>query len=229
MYAVNYLAHNWLAKKLINNCVRRHLIDLHGTVIDLGCGTRPYAREILSYADRHIGVDWQNSLHRAQPDIVADLNKPLPLQDEAIDCVVAFEVLEHIAEPAVMLAEANRILRPNGRLLLSVPFQWWIHEAPWDYQRFTRYGLEYQLRKAGFTSISIHPTSGFWSMWILKLNYQLVRLVRGPRLIRIIIRLVLIPIWWSGQALSPLLDGHWPDDRETVGYVASANKEAVKE
>lgn len=224
MHRENYFAHNWLIKRCVNTKLRSHLPYLHGLTIDLGCGTRPYETDILGFAKKYIGVDWINTLHGLQVDVIADLNKLLPFNDEVADCVVTFEVLEHLAEPGVMLLEACRILRKGGVLLLSIPFQWWIHEAPWDYQRFTRYGLEYQLRKAGFEDIYIEATTGFWSMWVLKLNYQLARLVRGPYLIRNTIRYCLIPFWWLGQTTAPWVDKIWNEDKETAGYFLMARK-----
>jgi SAM-dependent methyltransferase len=224
MHPESRLAYNWLIKKLVNDKIRMHAQLLHGDVVDLGCGARPYVCDILANADRYIGVDWTQTLHGIHADVIADLTKPLPIRSESVDGVVTFEVLEHIAEPALMLSEACRILRPGGVLLLSVPFQWWVHEAPWDFYRYTRHGLEYLLKKAGFGTFDVQPTSGFWSMWILKLNYQLARLVRGPRLLRLLVRSLLIPIWWAGQAFAPLLDRIWPEDRETAGYFVVAYK-----
>ncbi|MGH7239446.1 MAG: class I SAM-dependent methyltransferase [Candidatus Saccharimonadales bacterium] len=224
MHPENHLTHNWLIKKFVNDKVRSHLKNLNGTVIDLGCGTRPYEADIAKHVDKYIGVDWNNTLHGLYADVIADLNKPLPFGDGSIDCIVTFEVIEHLAEPGLMLQEACRILRSGSTLLLSAPFQWWLHEAPWDYQRFTRYGLEYQFRKAGFEIVSIEETSGFWSMWILKLNYQLIRLIRGPRWLRTIIRFCLIPFWWMGQIIAPLLDSVWKEDKETAGYFVMAKK-----
>lgn len=224
MHPENHLAHNWLIKKFVNDKVRSHLKNLSGTVIDLGCGTRPYETDIINHADKYIGIDWNNTLHGLNADVIADLNKPLPFGDGITDCIVTFEVIEHLAEPGLMLLEAYRILRSGGILLLSAPFQWWVHEAPWDYQRFTRYGLEYQFRKTGFEIVSIEETSGFWSMWILKLNYQLIRLIRGPRWLRAVIRFCLIPFWWIGQVIAPLLDSVWKEDKETAGYFVMAKK-----
>ena len=224
MHSEKYISHNWLIKRSLNRIVRQHIDSLRGVVVDLGCGIRPYESDILTRAERYIGLDWNNTLHGLQADIVADLNRPLPLRNEVADCITTFEVIEHLAEPGIMLSEAFRILRCGGRLLLSAPFQWWVHEAPWDYQRFTRYGLEYQLKKAGFTNIQITPTSGFWAMWVLKLNYQLTRLIRGPRLQRFVIRAFLIPIWWLGQVLAPLMDQYWHEENETAGYFVAADK-----
>jgi SAM-dependent methyltransferase len=224
MYRVSWLDHNWFIKQRMNDFVRQCTAGLAGVVIDLGCGTAPFRHDILEHASTYYGVDWGNTPHASKADVIADLNRTLPFVDEVADHVVSFEVIEHLSEPATMLREAARILRPNGTLTLSAPFQWWEHESPWDYQRFTRHGLEYQLGKAGFSDITVRPTTGFWSMWILKLNYQLARLLRGPRALRLVMRLCLVPIWWIGQVLAPLLDRAWPEERETAGYFVSARK-----
>lgn len=224
MYEEGRLTHNWLLKRALNRLVRDRLPTMGGIVVDLGCGTAPFRTDILGYAQQYIGVDWSNSLHDSTADVEADLSAALPFEDEMADHVVSFEVIEHLAEPGTMLREAARILRPGGKLTLSAPFQWWEHEAPWDYQRFTRHGLRYQLEKAGFTEICICNTTGFWSMWFLKLNYQLARLPRGPRLLRNAIRLPLIVFWWLNQNIAPWLDRLWQEDRECAGYFVTARK-----
>jgi SAM-dependent methyltransferase len=224
MYPVKWWDHNRLIKTRMNALVHARARAFAGTVVDLGCGTAPFREEILGHAHRYIGVDWANTLHDSIADIIADLNQPLPLPDAMADHVVSFEVIEHVAEPAMMLREAARILRAGGLLTLSAPFQWWEHEAPWDYQRFTRHGLRYQLENAGFVDIVVRNTTGFWSMWILKLNYQLARLPRGPRWVRTTIRAPLVVFWWLAQVIAPLMDRVWHEDRETAGYFVTARK-----
>lgn len=224
MYRVNWWDHNRLAKSRMNALVLERAGAFSGTVVDLGCGTAPFRDEILMHAREYIGVDWTNTLHASRATVVADLNGPLPFDDAMADHIVSLEVIEHLAEPAMMLCEAARILRPGGQLTLSAPFQWWEHEAPWDYQRFTRYGLRYQLEKAGFVDIEVRNTTGFWSMWCLKLNYQLVRVPRGPGWARALLRAPLIAFWWLNQAIAPLLDRAWPEERETAGYFVTARK-----
>lgn len=224
MYPEVRTQHNWLVMKAVNDKVRERLPAFSGRVLDLGCGTRPFEADILRHAQEYIGVDWGNTLHGNHADIVANLNKPLPIASGFADHIVCFEVLEHLSEPRVMLSEAFRILCKGGQLTLSVPFQWWEHEAPWDYFRYTRHGLRYLLENAGFTGVIVIPTTGFWSMWLVKLNYQLQRLTCGPGAVRRLVRAALIPYWWTSQHAGILFDRLWPEERETAGYFVTATK-----
>lgn len=224
MHEYSYLAPNWLALKINNQEVANHLQLFRGKVYDLGCGLRPYEPDILKNADQYIGIDWSSTVHELRADIVADLNKPLPVHDGAADTVVSFQVLEHLCEPQNMLNEACRILRPEGRIMLTVPFQWWVHEAPHDFYRYTRHGLEYMFSKAGFTDIEVREATGFWAMWFLKLNYQTAKLIRGPAPLRWLVRGCLLPLWLFDQLLAVALDRYWNAPQETGGYVVTARK-----
>jgi SAM-dependent methyltransferase len=225
MRRFSYFDPNWLIFKRGNARLQTHFEKMHGVVYDLGCGTRPYEKMILEKADRYVGVDWSNTLHGLQADIVADLCQPLPLESDIADFVVSFQVMEHLCEPQIMLNESFRILRSGGKILLTVPFQWWIHEAPWDFYRYTRYGLEYMFRKAGFVDIEIKETSGFWVMWVLKFNYQSTRYIRrGPMFFRMLARGFLTPIWLAGQLVAPWLDKVDFNPYEASGYIVTASK-----
>lgn len=198
--------------------------DIKGTLYDLGCGTSPYKSWLFNYADRYVGVDWGSTLHELKADILADLNEPLPIASEVADTVISLSVMEHLREPQVFLNEAHRILKPGGSILLQVPFMWWVHEEPYDFYRYTRFGLLYMFEKAGFTDITIHPQTGFWVMWTLKFNYQSMRLIRGPWPVRKTIGLLMRGIWAIDQRVAPWLDKHWKSEGETAGYFVVARK-----
>lgn len=224
MHPVSKLTHNWLAKKIDNEFVCNSSCLMEGLVLDLGCGTRPYENEILKFADHYIGVDWSNTLHGFVADVMADLSEPLPIRTESVDVVVCFEVIEHLKNPFLMVEEAFRSLKRGGKIYVSVPFQWHEHEIPWDYYRFTRYGLKNLFEKSGFISIEITEKSGFWVMWILKLNYQLLSLIKGGRMRRRFTRACLLPIWWLGQHLAPKLDSMFGGEGNSIGYFVVAQK-----
>lgn len=215
---------NYLIHRVNRKIVQDHLPLVKGTVYDLGCGTKPYEELLLEKADTYIGVDWSNTLHDiAQADIVADLNKKLPLQNNTADTVVSFQVMEHLSEPRVFLREAFRILKPYGNIILTVPFQWHLHEEPYDYYRYTMHGLRYLFEKAGFNNIRITPNTGYWTTRALKFNYHTERLTRqGIR--GFVFKIIFIPAWILNQWLAPLLDKFDKDFSHTAGYTVTAQK-----
>jgi SAM-dependent methyltransferase len=220
----NRKRYNWVIYESNIKLLEELTPSIRGHLFDLGCGEMPYKEWLKKYADTYTGVDWANSMHSFHADICADLNQILPIQDGVADTVISVSVMEHLREPETFLREAHRILKPSGTIVLQVPFMWWVHEEPYDYYRFTRYGLEHILKKAGFCNINIKCQTGFWQMWVVKFNYQTARLIKGPPLVRFIVELALRPIWYINQYIAKWLDTVWKSESETAGYVAIANK-----
>jgi SAM-dependent methyltransferase len=216
--------YNWLLYDIGDRFLERFSGYYKGDLYDLGCGEMPYRDWLLRYADTYIGVDWIGTLHELKADIIADLNEPLPIDNCVSDTVLSLSVMEHLREPQSFLNEAFRILKPEGTMILQVPFMWWVHEAPYDYYRYTRYGLQYMFSKAGFMDVEIFPQTGFWVMWTLKFNYQTARLVRGPWPVRELIGFIMRIIWAIDQRIAPWLDKQWPSEQETAGYFVVAKK-----
>lgn len=218
-------AHNWLIYDVGDCWLERNVDFYRGVTYDLGCGEAPYKEWFLQYVDQYIGVDWSNSLHDIKADIVANLNEPLPIEDHVADTVLSFSVLEHLCEPQLMLNEAHRIMKLGGTLVLQVPWQWWIHEAPYDFYRYTPHALQLLLSRAGFSEINVHAQSGIFTMLIMKLNYFSLRLIRGPKATRYLVQILLIVFWFLGQKLAVLLDkldSSW--ELETIGFFVTAKK-----
>lgn len=97
-------------------------------------------------------------------EVVGDL-RALPLRDQACDAVLSVVVLEHTSDPQCVLCELRRVMRPGGRMLIAVPLIWEIHQAPNDFFRFTRYGLESLLTAAAFEITALKPVGGYF--WLL--------------------------------------------------------------
>src|SRR5581483_6584928 len=72
------------------------------------------------------------------------------------------QVLEHVAEPQKVITELHRVLRPGGSLFLTVPLVGELHEEPYDFYRYTPYGLRHLFERAGFVVDSIAPRNGYF-------------------------------------------------------------------
>jgi SAM-dependent methyltransferase len=132
-----------------------------GRLLDLGCGTVPLFEVYRTLADEVVCVDWPSSLHRTQHiDVFADLTRPLPLRDSSFDTVLLSDVLEHIPNPEDLIGEIARILRPDGHIVLGVPFLYWLHEIPHDFNRYTRYQLTRMLESEELEVVGLTEIGG---------------------------------------------------------------------
>jgi SAM-dependent methyltransferase len=132
------------------------------SVLDLGAGNAPY-RELFGHT-RYQTNDWTQSLHTGAlaADIVAPADA-LPVADSSFDLVLCTQVLEHVPEPSRVLEECRRLLVAGGRLAITVPLLWELHELPYDYYRYTSAGLRHLLEKSGFQEIEIEARSDGFS------------------------------------------------------------------
>lgn len=144
---------SWLFRyKLIRDSIHQSLVDLaigqHNKVLDVGCGNKRY-RHLID-CDQYVGTDrFTGQGEGSKPDILSDA-AAMPFANSSFDFVLCTEVLEHLPEPALAFSEMNRVLTKGGHLVVSTPLFWPVHEAPHDYYRFTKYGLENLLNKCGF-------------------------------------------------------------------------------
>jgi len=101
---------------------------------------------------------------------------------------VATQVIEHVPHPQKMMMECGRVLKPGGYLILSGPFYWPLHEEPFDFYRFTKYGFAQMLKDAGFSSWEIKEDGGDWAQLMLALNLKLCKRWMAP--LRCIVNIV---------------------------------------
>ncbi len=151
-----------------------------GLLLDVGCGLKPHAPLLRGLPVRHVGIDHPGSGHGMGAVDAASSAYAMPFRDGTFDLVLCSAVLEHLEEPAEAVREAFRVLRAGGSAVYTVPFIWHLHEEPRDFYRYSRHGLEYLFRKAGFDKVEVRPLSGFWATFGQLLVYQFHRLHRGP-------------------------------------------------
>jgi SAM-dependent methyltransferase len=136
-----------------------------GRLIDLGCGKVPLYGLYKNHIDTVLCVDWTNSFHKNQfLDVEWDLNQTLDFAEENMfDTIILSDVLEHIREPELLIKEMHRILQKKeegGKILLSVPFYYWIHEEPYDYFRYTQFALKNMFENNGFEVLELQSLGG---------------------------------------------------------------------
>lgn len=182
-----------------------------GVLVDFGCGGQPYRALFEPHVARYIGADVAPALGVAL-DLQFVPGEPLPLADGSVDTVLSTQVLEHVADPGFYLRESRRVLRENGRLIITVPMQWRHHEVPYDYLRFTRYGVVHLLEHASFVIDDLRPCGGAYALIGQVLANTLAERGRYSKwLIRTINRVAIA------------LDRRFPDYEDTLNWMCLAH------
>jgi SAM-dependent methyltransferase len=206
----------WLAfkdKGLTLDFIRAHA---NGLVLDVGCADKSAGR-VVSEDCRYIGLDYYKTAqewYRTRPDLFGDAHR-LPVRGMSADTVLLLDVMEHLRSPDDALAEIMRVLKPVGKLILQVPFLYPIHDAPLDFQRWTRHGLEALLQRHGFIIIEYKRLGRSLESAALLLNLALSKAIlnwigrRHPAALAV----VLLPLFVTlSNLLAWLFSRLMPDD-----------------
>lgn len=184
--------------------------QLRGVTLDIGAGAGLMARYLDSARTRYLPTDLPTGRDAGDANITRSGRRPavhcdgcaLPFKDDSLDNVLCAQVLEHVTHPQQILTEARRVLRPGGHALITVPFAFPVHGAPWDYRRWTPEGLRQELVQAGFEVLESGPLGNsletLATLVILWLKYRVAGRARG------LSRLALVAVWpivLAGQAL----------------------------
>ena len=150
-------------------------------VLDLGCGAGRFVAALRDAGAEAVGVELaEAALERARrnaPGADLRLVEPdgsLPLDHASVDLVWCSEVLEHVADTAYLLLEVRRVLRPGGRLLVTVPYHGRVKGALIALARFdahfdplgqhlrfyTRSSLTATLQRSGFEAVRVRAWGG---------------------------------------------------------------------
>lgn len=123
--------------------------------MDFGCGSKPY-EQLFTNAQKYIGVDISSSGHNhkdSKIDVFYD-GHALPFKDNYFDCIFSSEVFEHVQYLNDVLPELKRVLKPGGIMMITCPFLWPEHEVPFDFRRFSSFGIKQFLQDNGFQIIT---------------------------------------------------------------------------
>lgn len=195
-----------------------------GDVLDIGCGNKPYEKMFEGLINKYTGCDIvQSDLNKV--DVLSLANK-IPLEDNSFDTIISTQTIEHVEDHQGLVNEAHRLLKPNCYFILSGPFNWQLHEEPYDFFRFSKHGFKYILEKAGFEVIEIKENGGMWSVvgqYIIK-NISNDHIGRN-RKIRIIFNLFKrLKIIYLLNCLFDKLDKLDYNSINTINYVIIAKK-----
>ncbi len=172
----------------------------NGLVLDIGCSEQKL-RRYLPKKCQYVGLDYPKTadeMYETKPTVYGDAQK-LAFADNTFDTVSFLEVLEHLPNPQAAIQECYRVLKNDGKLFFSIPFLYPIHDAPFDFQRLTIYGLRELFNTNKFKIIEENSTGNPLMTAMLLTNIALVKTVlkaiekRHLAVIIILLLPVLIP------------------------------------
>lgn len=173
-----------LVADLIASCYDRNLRKYaKGKLLDLGCGMVPLFKAYQEYVTDVTCVDWDNTMHKNEYlDLECDITKVLPFKNEVFDTIILSDVLEHIPQPEHLWREMSRVVTMNGKIIVNVPFFYWLHERPYDYYRFTEFALRRYVEDCGLKLVQLETIGGMPEIItdILSEQIQFIPLIGRP-------------------------------------------------
>lgn len=139
-----------ITKKLCNKY-------LSGKVLEIGAGGNYLKEDLKNNYNEWISLDYD--LRSNSIDLRGD-GQQLPFKEEMFNTVISVDVLEHVPNPEKFVAEIYRTIKPGGTVILSTPFFFYLHEEPYDFFRFSKYGLKTIFERNGFRVVDVIPTGG---------------------------------------------------------------------
>ena len=188
--------------------------DVHGRVLDVGCGDRPYD-SLFTGASELVGFDVPAN---ARADLYGTIDA-IPVEDASFDVALCVQVLEHVPDPAAAVRELRRVVRPGGRVLLTTHGVYPFHPNPDDLWRWTHQGLERLFQtQAQWTSVTVTPGAGTAATTAMLVNHGLDLLAKRAH-----VRPIAVPLVTALNAIGEALDGAVPLLRSTAPGTLHAN------
>lgn len=148
------------------------LVPKGALVLDAGAGNAPY-QDLFQHANYESADFEKVNKTYAQTTYICDL-QDIPVEDCRFDFIIFNQVMEHLPEPKRVLAELHRILKPGGKLLYTGPLFYEEHEQPYDFYRYTQFGLRHLLNATGYVTERIDWLEGYFGT----VGYQLNTMAR---------------------------------------------------
>lgn len=145
---------------------------LNGVVLEIGAGTNYLKNAFENRCNDWISLDY--NIISTSIDVQAD-GQQLPFKDNIANLIICIDVLEHVPHPDKMISELQRVLKKDGVLILSTPFFFYLHGSPFDFYRFSKYGLSIILEENGFKVNEIQPIAGAISTFGILLTIFIVK------------------------------------------------------
>lgn len=198
-----FLPNYFMGKELYRNMLNLMPL-LSGRLLDIGCGTKPF--EFMCNVDEYIGieVDDEGKKNHTHADVLYD-GKVMPFEDKSFDSALSTEVLEHVFNPDIFLKEVNRVMKMDGIFLMTTPFFWEEHGQPYDYARYTSFGLEYILEQNGFEVINLVKCGNGIEVVFQTINNYIFRTFKWKYPFQLIVFLLIFPFNIMGLILSKIL------------------------
>jgi len=136
----------------------------HGKLLDVGCGRKPFLPLFRDKVDSYTGIDVPTTIHKNDGIDASASGTHLPFKRDSFDTIISTSVMEHVSEPQQMMDEMFRVLRKKGHILITVPFQYGLHEQPRDFYRYSKYALRHMAEKSGFRVVEIKPLGGAFTI-----------------------------------------------------------------
>ena len=166
----------YLARKALWKEIAAHSQMLNGDLLDVGCGTMPY-RKLFSVTS-YTGLEYDTPIARQRGVANAYYDgTTFPFENRKFDALLCNQVLEHVFTPDNFVNELARVIKPGGRLMLTVPFIWDEHEQPYDFARYTTFGLRALLERNGFRILVQKRLLGDASVLFQLLNVYLFKII----------------------------------------------------
>lgn len=196
----------YFARKGLYQHVSHLITSLSGNLLDIGCGSKPY--ESICKVDNYIGLEIDSTENRKnkKADYFYD-GTTMPFSDNSFDSLISNQVLEHVFNPNEFLKEINRVAKLDAKLLLTVPFVWDEHEQPFDYARYSSFGLKHILSKNGFEVIEHRKSNNGIEVIFQLINDYIykVTLTKNNYINLAIMIILMAPVNLLGIILSKLL------------------------